>query len=91
MLFISLVPHAQIEHDSRDESTFCDAQKEAGDKESGKTLSESHEGTNNTPCEGDGRKPEPRRCELEHEVTRDFEQDAADEEGGQCSEELVSG
>ena len=91
MLFISFVPHAQIEHDSREESTFCDAQKEAGDKESGETLSESHEGTNDTPCEGDCRKPESRRCELEHEIARDFEQDAANEEDGQRGEELVSG
>ena len=91
MLFIPLVPHAQIEHDSGEESTFCDAQEETSDKESGETLSESHEGANDTPCEGDGRKPESRRCDFEDEIAWDFEQNATDEEDGQCGEELVSG
>ena len=88
--FVPLVPHAQIKHDSRGEPTFCDAQEEAGDEESGETLSEAHEGANDPPCEGDSRKPESWSGEFETDISRDFEQDITDEVDGQCGEELVS-
>ena len=91
MLFISLVPHAEIEHDPGEEPAFCDAQKEAGDEESGERLSEPHESADDPPCEGDSRKPESRRCELEGDITRDLEQDATDVVDGQRGEVLVSG
>ena len=42
-------------------SPHCDTQEEAGDEESGENLSETHEGANDPPHEGDSRKPEPRR------------------------------
>jgi len=82
MLFISLVPHAQIEHNSRGESTLCDTQKEADGEESGKILGKAHEGTNDTPCKGEGRKPKPWRRESEDDVRRDLEQDVTDEVDG---------
>ena len=91
MLFISLVPHAQIEYGSREEPTFCHTQKKAGDKESGETLSETHEGTNDAPREGDSRKPEPWSSESEDDVARDIEQGVTDKEDGQRSEVLVPG
>ena len=91
MLFISFVPHAEIEHGSGEESRFCDAEKEADDNESGETLSESHECANDPPRKDKSRKPELRRCKLEDDVAWDFEQDITDEENGQCGEELVSG
>ena len=91
MLFISFVPHAQIEDGSREEPGFCDAQEEAGDEESREALGEAHESTNDTPCEGHGREPESRRCEFEGDVTWDLDQDVADEVDGQCGEVLVSG
>jgi len=91
MLFISLVPHAQIERGSREEPTFCHAEKEANDEESGETLSKAHEGANYPPREGDSRKPEPRSSEFEDDVGRDLEQDVTDEVDGQCGEVLVPG
>ena len=60
-MFVSLVPHTEIERGSREEFTFCHAEKEANDKESGETPSESHESANNTPREGECQKPELRR------------------------------
>ena len=89
--FVPLVPHAQIIQDSRNEPGFCHAEKEAGDEESGETLSETHEGTDDPPREGDSWKPKPWRCEFEDDISRDFEQDITDEVDGQCGEELVSG
>lgn len=68
MLSTSFVPHAEIEYDSREEPTFCDAQEEAGDEESGETSSEPHESADDLLCEGDGRKPESRRYESEGDV-----------------------
>ena len=91
MLFVSFVPHAQIERSSREEPGFCDAQEEAGDEESGETLGEAHEGANDTPGKGDSRKPESWRCELEDDVAWDLDQDVTNEVDGQCGEELVSG
>ena len=73
MLFIPLVPHAQIERGSREEPTFCHAEKEASGKESRETLSEAREGTNYPPREGDSRKPEPRSGEFEGNTRRDVE------------------
>ena len=91
MLFISFVPHAQIERSSREEPGFCDAQEEAGDEESGETLGEAHKGTNDTPREGHGRKPKSRRCDFEDDVTWDLDQDVTNKVDGQCGEVLVSG
>ena len=91
MSLISLVPHAEIEHDSGEEPTFCDAQEEAGDEESRETLSETHEGANDPPREGDSRKPKPWSREFEDKIAWDLEQDATDEVDGQCGEVLVSG
>ena len=82
MLFVSLVPHAQVERGSREEPAFCHTQEESDSQETGEILGEAHEGTNDTPHEGDSRKPEPRRCELENDVARDLKQDIADEVDG---------
>ena len=54
MPFVTLVPHAHIEDESRDESTFHGANKEADGKESGKILGHACEGGNDTPTEGEG-------------------------------------
>lgn len=91
MLFISLVPHAQVKDNSREEPTLRDAQKEAGGKQSGYILCEAHERANDPPCEGEGGKPESRRCQLEDDVTGDLEQDVADKPDAQCREVLASG
>jgi len=91
MLFISFVPHAQIERSSREEPGFRNTQEEAGDEESGEALGEAHEGANDAPGEGHGRKPESRGCEFEDDVTWDFDQDITNEVDGQCGEVLVSG
>jgi len=91
MLFISLVPHAQIEYGPREESTFCRTQKEADDEQSGETLSETHEGANDAPHESNSRKPEPWSREFEDDVTRDIEQGIADKVDGQCGEVLIPG
>ena len=91
MPFVSLVPHAEIEHDPREKPTFCHAQEEAGCEESGEALREAHEGTNDAPHEGESRKPEPWRCAFEDDVTWDLKQDTSDEVDGQCGEVLVSG
>lgn len=91
MLFISLIPHAQIEHSSRKETAFRNTQKEAGDEQSGKILREAHEGAHNPPYEGKGGKPKPRRRAFENDVTGDLEQDIADKPDSQCREVLISG
>jgi len=72
-LFVPLVPHGQIEHESRDEPGFRHTQKEAGDKKSGETLSETCEGANGTPRESESRKPESWSGAFEHEIRRDLE------------------
>ena len=91
MLLILLVPHTKIEYNSREKPTFHDTQEEAGNKESRETLSETHEGTNDPPCEGDSWKPELWSCEFEDKIAWDLEKDAAIEVDGQCSGILVSG
>ena len=82
MLFFSLVPHAKVERGSRKDPGFCDAQTEADDEQSGEALSETHEGANDTPDEGESRKPEPRSGEFEDDVGRDFEQYVTNEVDG---------
>ena len=52
MLFVSLVPHAHIKHDAREETALCNAEKEADGEESREVLGDSHQGTNDTPREG---------------------------------------
>jgi len=52
MLFVSLVPHAHIEHDAGEETTLCNAEEEADGEESGEVLGDSHQGANDTPHEG---------------------------------------
>lgn len=51
MLFVSLVPHAHIEHDTREETTLCNAKEEANGEKSGEVLGDSHQGANDTPYE----------------------------------------
>ena len=91
VLFVPLVPHAEIEHDSREEPTLRSAQEEARGEESAEALSETHEGADDTPHESDCRKPHPRGCKFEDEITRDIEQDVADKIDGQGGQVLVSG
>ena len=91
MVFASLVPHAQIEDNSWEESTLCDAQEEADDEKSREIASDAHEGTNDAPYEGEGRKPKLWSCELEDDVEWDLGQDVADKVDGQRGEVLVSG
>ena len=54
-------------------------------------MSEAHEGANDTPREGESRKPEPWSGEFEDNVTRNLEQGVTDEVDGQCGEVLVPG
>ena len=82
MLFVSLVPHTEIECGSREEARFCHAEKEAYDEEPGKILSEAHKSANDTPREGESRKPELRSGEFEDDVTWDFKKDITDEADG---------
>ena len=49
MLFVSLVPHAQIKYNSGEEPAFRDAQKEAGGKQPTKIFREAHKGGNDPP------------------------------------------
>ena len=91
MLFVSLVPHAQIKHNSREEPAFCDAQKEAGDEQPRKILGEPHEGANDPPYDGDSGKPEPRGRFFQDDVAGDFKQCVAGEPNGQCRQVLVVG
>ena len=54
-------------------------------------MSETHEGANDTPCEGESWKPEPWGREFERNITWDLKQDATDVVDRQCREVLVSG
>ena len=91
MLFGALVPHAQVEHDSREEPGFRRGQKEAGDEQPGEALSEAHQGANDAPREGESWEPEPWSREFEDNVTWDLEQGVTNKVNGQCGKELVSG
>jgi len=91
MLFVPPVPHAHIEHDSGEESTLCDAEKEADGEKSGEILGDTHEGANDTPCEGESREPKLWGREFEDDVTWDLEQDVTDKVHGQRGKVLVSG
>jgi len=91
VLFVSLVPHAHIKHDSREEPAFCDAEEETDGKESRKILGDAHEGANDAPCEGEGGKPKPRCGEFEDDVSWDLGQDVTDKIDGQRGEVLVPG
>jgi len=90
MLFVSFVPHAQIKHDSREETTFRDAEEEADAEESWEVLGDTHQGTDDTPYEGESWKPESWGGDFEDDVTRDLEQDVANEVDGQRGEVLIS-
>ena len=89
-LFVSLVPHAQIEYNSRKVSALCDTQKHAGGEESGETLGDAREGADDTPSESDGRKPESWRRGLENDGARNQEYHTTNVGDSQCREELVS-
>lgn len=91
MLFIAFVPHAQVKHNSREEAALRNTQKEPGGEKPRKVLGETHEGANDSPYEGEGGKPEPRRRALENDITWDFEQDITDEPDTQRREILVPG
>ena len=91
MLLVPLVPHAHVEDDTGEESTFCDAEEEADGEKPGKVLGDAHKGTNDTPCEGESRKPKSGAREFEDDVSGDLEQDVTDEVDGQRGEVLVSG
>jgi len=52
MLFVSLVPHAHIKHDTGEETTLCNAEEEADGEESGEVLGDSHQCANDTPHKG---------------------------------------
>ena len=90
-LFVSLVPHAQIESHSRSVSAFRHPQKYAGSEESSEILGDTREGAGATPHDSESRKPEPRRREFEDDATGKREQDITNVGGGQRREELVSG
>ena len=91
MLFVSLVPHAEVEHDSREQPALCNTQEEARGEETAEASSEAHEGAGDTPYKSDGRKPHPRGREFEDEITRDIEQGVTDKVDAQCGQVLVSG
>ena len=90
-LLIPLVPHTQVKHDPGEVPAFCNAQEEVSGKESTETLGKTREGTDDTPHERKSWKPEPRRRELEGDITWNIERDITDEVDGQCCEELVPG
>jgi hypothetical protein len=52
-LFVTLVPHAGIEDDSRDETAVYDANKEPDGEESREILGDAREDTNDAPGEGE--------------------------------------
>ena len=90
-LLISFIPHTQIKHDSGEVPAFCNAQEEASGEESTETLGKTREGTDDTPQESESWEPEPRRRELEGDITWNIERDITDEVDGQCCEELAPG
>jgi hypothetical protein len=91
MLLVSLVPHAKIEHDSREEPAFRDAQTEAGGEQPGEILREPHESADDPPYDCNSGKPESRRRPFEDNVTGDLGQRVAGEPNRQCREVLVVG
>ena len=52
MLFVSLVPHAHIKHDTGEETTLRYTEEETNGEKAGEILGDTHEGTDNAPCEG---------------------------------------
>ena len=52
MLFVSLIPHAHIKNDPREETALGNAEEEADGEETGEILGDAHEGTDDTPRDG---------------------------------------
>ena len=81
-MLVALVPHADVEEASGDESTVHGADKETDDKEPGEVLGDARKNTRDTPNEGESGQPKPWGCEFEYDVARDLEQDVGDQIDG---------
>lgn len=75
MRLCPLIPHTQIEHHTRKQSAFRDAQKEPRDNEACEVLCYAEESGDDAPGEHEGWEPEAGRGALEDDVAGDFEED----------------
>jgi hypothetical protein len=75
MRLSSLVPHRQIEDNTGEQSTFCNAQEEPCSQESTKALGDSHQCGDSSPRDHESGKPQFGRGALEDDVGGDFEED----------------
>lgn len=71
----ALVPHGQIEHHSREETTLRHSQEESRRNQASEALRNTHESGNDTPQEHQGWQPELRGRALEDDVAGNFEED----------------
>lgn len=69
---VFLVPRAHVEHDPWEEPAFCDAEEEWDCEKPGEILGDAREGVNDTPREGESRKPKSWARESEDDVGRDL-------------------
>lgn len=91
MLLIPLIPHGQIEHHTREQSTLSNPQRRPRGQIAGIVLDDTQEGGHDTPDQGEGGQPDARRGLFQHDVAGDFEDDVADEVEGEAGEVLISG
>jgi hypothetical protein len=69
----SLVPHGKVKYDAGKQATFRDTEEETSNEEASEVLDHAEKGGNNTPCDGESRKPEAGRCSLEDDVAWNLE------------------
>lgn len=56
--FVSAVPHGNVVRDSREETSFCDAEEDASDEEAMVVLDDTHERHYDAPCDHDRWQPD---------------------------------
>lgn len=67
---ISTIPHAQIENDTREQTTFRDTKEETNGKEAGFASQDALECCDDTPYDGQSGQPELWRCALHDNLAR---------------------
>lgn len=67
------LPHREVVHHSREETALSDTEEKAGNKESGHVGHDSHERRDNSPCDGQCRKPEAWSGSFQNDVAWDLQ------------------
>lgn len=79
---MTLVPHGDVEGNTREQTTLCDTESSTSNQETGIALHDTHEGCDNGPNNHDEGNPERRTRLLHHQVGRNFSENVEGEEDG---------